>query len=318
MKGLIILYFIQQNNIENILVHKSMATIKENNSFVNIVLSPEFFTFIRESYKIKFKYQAKQIAPSIFDDLLEEGVEYQYSAYKKNDEWNFFAYNLTEILTFLKGKGINTEKIKKIFFIQEINDYFLTGKKINASHILLNLDNIITILPTNIISDEDNYEQLDIKNTIFKNGELVQLFSLDGLSNIHTIILSTIFFIFGVIFITENNVSNSIISHSHSALEKIENDNEILVSKIARDSIHSKYTTIEKKEKKKRQILKDVSKIIPKKINLKKLVMDRAKIVVDLNLYNNREIKKTKRKSKKFKFNFKKINKNSIRIEKKI
>ncbi len=36
---------------------------------IDIILTPQLYIFLKEDLEIKFKYQAKQIAPSLFDDI---------------------------------------------------------------------------------------------------------------------------------------------------------------------------------------------------------------------------------------------------------
>jgi len=58
-----------------------MEDVKEKKN-IDIILSPEFYTFLKEELGIKFAYQAKQIAPSLFDDYLDDSSRYQYFVYK--------------------------------------------------------------------------------------------------------------------------------------------------------------------------------------------------------------------------------------------
>ena len=102
---------------QRVLVHRDMEDFLTSDS-VDILLTPQFYTFLQEELGIKFSYQAKQIAPSLFDDYLDESLNYQFFVYKIGDSWQFFAYSVEEITTFLKDKGIEEGQINKIYFIQ--------------------------------------------------------------------------------------------------------------------------------------------------------------------------------------------------------
>ena len=64
------------SNKELLLVHASMEHVSLTHS-VNVMLTPQFYTLKKEALPVKYLYQAKRIAPSLFDGLLEEGRSYE-------------------------------------------------------------------------------------------------------------------------------------------------------------------------------------------------------------------------------------------------
>ena len=60
------------SNKELLLVHASMEDVSLAHS-VNVMLTPQFYTLKKEELPVKYLYQAKRIAPSLFDGLLEAG-----------------------------------------------------------------------------------------------------------------------------------------------------------------------------------------------------------------------------------------------------
>ena len=45
---------------------------------VNIMLTPQFYTLKKEKLPVRYLYQAKKIAPSLFDGLVEDIQKYDY------------------------------------------------------------------------------------------------------------------------------------------------------------------------------------------------------------------------------------------------
>ena len=121
MKGVQILNLMGRTN-RRVLVHRDMQSITTIDS-IDIILTPQFYTFLREELGVRFAYQAKQIAPSLFDDYLDMEREYQFHTYKCEEEWCFFAYSVDEIVSFLESRGVKAHQINKIFFAQELSPY---------------------------------------------------------------------------------------------------------------------------------------------------------------------------------------------------
>ncbi len=70
------------SNKELLLVHAGMQRQFLSHD-VNVMLTPQYYTLKREELPVKYLYQAKKIAPSLFDGLLEEVGEYDYMVYKE-------------------------------------------------------------------------------------------------------------------------------------------------------------------------------------------------------------------------------------------
>ena len=94
------------NNKELLLVHTSMKQVTLSHA-VNIMLTPQFYTLKKEALPVRYTYQAKRIAPSLFDGLLEEGKHYEYMVWREGEEWIFLAYDLEMIAAFLETKVLH-------------------------------------------------------------------------------------------------------------------------------------------------------------------------------------------------------------------
>jgi hypothetical protein len=114
---------------------------------VNIMLTPQFYTLKKEKLPLKYLYQAKKIAPSLFDGFLEDAYKYDYLVYKEEDEWIFIAYDPKAISDFLVSKGIMPEQIGKIFFAQQVSDFFTAPVLLGEKEALVSLDNTVVVIP---------------------------------------------------------------------------------------------------------------------------------------------------------------------------
>jgi len=99
------------NSKELLLAYSGMKNQTLSHS-VNIMLTPQFYTLKKEKLPLKYLYQAKKIASSLFDGFLDEQKNYEYFVYKQRDEWIFIAYNPKEINALLASKGSSLLKQK--------------------------------------------------------------------------------------------------------------------------------------------------------------------------------------------------------------
>ncbi len=83
---------------------------------VDILLTPQFYTSLKEDLEVKFAYQAKQIAPSLFDDYIEDIEGYQFAVYKDGKDWHFFAFNIEDIFKFVEERGLNRYQVGQDIF----------------------------------------------------------------------------------------------------------------------------------------------------------------------------------------------------------
>ncbi len=295
---------------KRLLVHKDMPNI-DINGHIDIILSPQFYTFLREELGIKFAYQAKQIAPSILDDYLEDSQNYQFFVYKYDGYWYFFAYNIDEISTFLEEKGVKKYQINKIFFAQELNKY-LDNKTISLGDksFLIDIDKIVTVVPKKLIKDK--VENLNLKNMQLKEGVSISSSFGSIIPFKYTLILTTLLFILGGIFVAEGNRVKNSIRNDEEKLDLLLQRDTKLSSKRIRKSILAQYEPIDKIERLKRDILVDISKLLSTHTRLKELRLDDKKISAIIKTDN---INRVLREALKRKFKSRKLNGKEIRVE---
>jgi hypothetical protein len=260
-----------------LLVHKDMqnVTINEN---VDIIITPQFYTFLKEELGVKFAYQAKQIAPSLFDDYLDRNKEYQFFVYKCEDYWCFFAYDIDEIVSFLETKGVQKYQIGKIFFTQELAPYLDKALDLGKRLALKSIDNITTIFPKRLLGENYQYQDLDLQKLSLNRGVSISS-SFGSLIPIReTITISLLLTILGGIFILEGNRTKSSIGADLEKKELLLSNDPKLSSSRIRKSILAQYEPIDEVERLKRDTVADISKLLSVKANLKELTIDDKKI----------------------------------------
>ena len=284
---------------------------------VEIILTPELYTFIREELDIKFAYQAKQIAASLFDDYLDNSKEYQYHVSKCEDDWCFYAYEINEIENLIEKVGIEKHRVSKIYFAQELSTDLREPIQLSDKTILQTIEDTVTVIPTRLIELNTDFQTLNLSKVKLKSGVGLAASHSSFISIKETILLSSIFFILGTIFIVEGNRIKSSVSDDDAQLIQLLADNPTFGTSFVRKSILEKYKPIDKEEKAKRQNIKDISKLLSAKSELTSLKIEKSIITANIKTSNTR-ISKQVLQSAKAK-NFKSSNTgNNVTLEKKI
>jgi hypothetical protein len=300
MKGMQILNFMGRSN-RRLLVHKHMAEIKINET-VDIILTPHFYTFIREELAIKFTYQAKNIAPALFDDYLESNKSYQYHVYKCGEGWCFFAYAINEIISFLQQKGIEPYRIGKIYFAQELASQLNKPLSLSNHDALYTIDQTVTILPKRLFPSETTYGEIDLEKVVLRNGISISS-SLDSVIPMkQTVIISSLLLILAGEFMIEGHRIKASIADQYKLQEDLLADNPKLASSLIRNSQLERYQPINDQERKKRDNIMLISKILSNRNSLKKLTVDEKKISFMIKTKDSMEDKQVIKKAKKDNF----------------
>jgi hypothetical protein len=244
------------------------------------MLTPQFYILKKETLPLKYHYQAKRIAPSLFDGLLENAKKYDYFVYKEEDEWVFIAYDMQSINDFLSSKGISPEQIGKIFFAQQSASYFTAPLLLGDKEALLALDNTVVIIPQIALKEKGVILTFDDSFTP-KRGVTPQGTHASALSKNQTIGLTAFFTLFALMFFVEGW------RYSHDS-QATQEEMQILLeahpswqSQYTRESITAKYRTIDKNERKKREVVKTLASMIFKGVKVSTFQMNEKNFKVD-------------------------------------
>ena len=285
---------------------------------VNVMLTPQFYTLKKERLPLKYLYQAKNIAPSLFDGLVEDIQKYDYLVYKEEDEWVFIAYDLEAISKFLLSKGIKPEQVAKIFFAQQASSSFTAPVLLGEREALVSLDNNVVIVPQIALKENNDILSFDDSFTP-KTGVTPQGTHGPVLSKRQTIGLAAFFTIFSFMFFVEGwryaHDSQATEEEMQMLLEK----HPSLQSEYTRESIATKYKTIDKNERRKRDVVKTLAGMIFKGVKVRSFTLNEKAFKVEFICSDAKVAKRLVQLAKKVEFaSAKVLTGNVVHIEEKL
>ena len=285
---------------------------------VNIMLSPQFYTLKKEKLPLKYLYQAKKIAPSLFDGFLEDTKKYEYFVYKEEEEWIFIAYDPEAISNFLLSKGIKPEQAAKIFFAQQASDSFTAPVLMGEKESLVSLNNTVVVIPRSAM--QENSETLSFDDSFTpKTGVTLQGAHGSVLSKKQTVGLALFFTLFALMFFVEGWRYTNDSQSAHEEMQILLDEYPSLQSQYTRDSIAAKYTMIDKNERKKRDIVKTLAGMIFKGVKVSSFSMNEKVFKVDFICSDAKVVKRLIQLAKKSEFSSaKSMTGNVVHIEEKL
>ncbi|WP_223892064.1 hypothetical protein [Sulfurovum sp. TSL6] len=258
------------NNKELLLVHPSMKPVSLTEA-VNVMLPPQFYTLKKEALPLRYAYQAKKIAPSLFDGLLEAGGHYEYMVWKEDEAWVFLAYDIEKITAFLESKGFALEHVSKLFFAQQSVDLFDKPLWLGEHEALVSLDHTVVVIPREALTEENGTSLVFNNSFTPKKGIVLSGAYGSVLTLKQASMLAAIFILFALMFFVEGSRYSDDSKAGEAKMQELLSSNPALQSKYTRDSILTKYKTIDRTERKKREIVKMVSGMIFKGVTLSSL-----------------------------------------------
>ncbi|HFQ60869.1 MAG TPA: hypothetical protein ENK39_01035 [Epsilonproteobacteria bacterium] len=298
-----------------LLVHTSMESVSLDES-VNVLLTPQFYTLKKESLPVKYAYQAKKIAPSLFDGLLEEGGHYQYMVMKEEETWVFIAYDLERITAFLESKGLTADKVSKVFFAQQAVHAFTAPLALNEKEALVVLDDTVVLVPRMALGSEEKPTLAFDSSFTPKGGVSLQGGSRSIITQKQALSLAAVFVLFAGMFLVEGSRDGG---ENESALEELESlytSYPALQSSYARQGIVDKYRNVDTKERKKRDAIKAFAGMIFKGVTLTALQVNEKGFQAQFSCANTEVAKRVKALAKKAHYNTAKVKGSTdLRIE---
>jgi len=282
---------------------------------INIMLTPQFYTILREALPVKYAYQAKRIAPSLFEGLLEGAHNHKYFVFKEEETWLFIAYNVEKIKTFLEQKNINSEQVSKIFFAEQMRDRFSAPLLLGEKEALVNVNDTMTVVPQIVLNEDEKPMRINAQFTP-KKGVSFEGRSKSMVSTNESYTLAAIFTLFAILYFVEGSRYGGESVAQEEEMKVLLEDYPSLESSYTRDSISDKYRAIDQKERKKRDVVKSLSHMIFKGSTLTTLLVDNKKFQAQFSCKDAGIAKRLKELAKKEKFNTSKIaNSNDVKIE---
>ena len=113
---------------------------------VDLILSPSLYWFRKESLPAKTVFQARKLAPSVFDAILPKG-NYSYHVLKREGSFWLFAYSEEQISETIRQAGIRPADIRHVYFAQTECTALQAPLKVGEHKVLSSVDGVVTELP---------------------------------------------------------------------------------------------------------------------------------------------------------------------------
>jgi len=304
-----------ENDKPLILIHSQMKYLSSTSpEGVNIMLTPQFYTTKRESLPVQYAYQAKRIAPSLFEGLLEDTQDYKYFVQKEENDWLFIAYDTEKIKSFLTSKGLPLANISKMYFAEQSSALFKAPVLLGDNDALVNIDGTMTVIPQMVLQADEKPIKIN-KSFTPKKGLALEGRSKSLISNTETYTLAAILVLFSVIYFVEGSRYGGDDAEQEAEMRLLLENYPSLESNYKRESIASKYKMIDKKERKKRDVIKTLSHMIFKGSTLTSLTLNDKTFQAQFACADVSTSNKVKDLAKKEKFNISPISKsNDLKI----
>ncbi len=262
-----------------VLVHKAMRDYRYSNP-VAIMVTPQFYTLKRVELPVKYLYQVKKLAPSIMEELLPDAREYSYYIYKEESGedtvWVIIAYDPYEIAQFIESRGIGSEQVTKLYFAQRSSERFEHPSRLSEHEVITVMENTVVVLPAAVFEEPVGTLRFD-ENLIPDDGVGFNI-SKNALVDFRSaVIIASIIGVFALLWLAEGIRYEKMLADISRPLDELLEQNPALQSGYARENISKRYHKIDKEERAKRDVLKNLSKLGRNGVELESLKLDDKK-----------------------------------------
>ena len=270
----------------------------------DIFLTPKYYVVKREKLPIKFTFQAKKLAPSILDDLIESDKRVEYVVYKDGEEWVFIAYEPELIISDIEKAKLDINGIRSIYFAEQLRDRLEKAICLGDDLALSVIDGYVTQIPKALISKQGCNR---VNNKSLKaNKAYASLSSANSsLSNKQTYILAGAISLIAILTFAEGMRYKSAVSAEQVKVENAADGDSILMSEITRSNILNKYKKIDIRERNIRNTIKKVASLLDRFTELESFKSNEKGYSAVLKSNNIADMgnvmKKAKREGLKFK-----------------
>jgi len=285
---------------------------------VNIMLTPQFYILKKVTLPVQYAFQAKKVAASMFEGLLEHPQNSDYLVYKENDDWVFIAYDLKEINHFLASKGISADKVDKIFFAQQALSSFSIPVRLGSKDALVSMDDTVVLVPQSALGDNSKTMLMDEGFTP-KNGISLHGAFNSFISRKQALGIAALFTLFALAFFVEGWRYSQSSQNTKAEITALLEEYPTLQSAYTRQSIAAKYRNIDKNEKKKRDTIKTLAGMIFKGVKVDTFKMNEKEFTVRFKCTDAKVAKHLRELAKKEGFpSVKTLTGNIVSIEEKL
>jgi len=252
-----------------LLVHRGMSDISSVKRY-DLMLTPQFYILKKEPLPVKYAYQAIKLAPPILDELKDIG-EYRYAVFKEKESWSLIAYDMNKIELFLEERGLPKNLIGKIYFVQQVKEYFEQPVSIDDKNTIITVNDTVVMLPKSMVDSEkydiftDKYRP-DKGISSIQNGNIL-------ITKKQAVIFSLLLIFLAVEYMIEGIRYRKATTGIEAKIERIKSRYPQLQGKSSM-VLNNLYTTnyaIDNVQRKIRDRLKDISRLTSKKSKIKSL-----------------------------------------------
>ena len=243
----------------------------EEGAPIDLVLTPQLYHTRFEPLPLRFTFQAKKLAPSVFD---ENDAAIRYEVMKEGEGWRYFAYRPDEILSLLRERAIDPRQIRRLYFAQQFAGALHTPLLLEGSDsALLNIDGIVTLLPVNLLEEapRERREQPPLPSRYFHlpyaphDGSVPSRIAWSVTAA--ALLLAIAWFAEGIRF--QRSASGL-----KNALQEELSRHPTLQSRLTRENIYEKYRKIDTQQRRIRETLRRIGTLVSKESRLDSLTVD--------------------------------------------
>lgn len=142
----------KKNSITVILDQAGIIGNVDIDKNIDIILTPSFYWFVEREFSVKFNFQIKEYLPSIFEEFTDTQVLSYLIVPKQNGLFWLFAYDDKAILKALNNAGIDSSKVGKVYFAQNVFSK-TDAIDLDNGYALISIKNGISRVPKTLIND---------------------------------------------------------------------------------------------------------------------------------------------------------------------
>jgi hypothetical protein len=145
----------------------------------DVILSPKYYWTKIETLPVKYAFQAREYAPSIFEGFIPKG-DYSYMAVKQNGSFMLFVYDIKNILDNLESIGIKPSHIRKAYFAQTEFASCQCDIKIDDNNALSIREGKVIKVPLSLAKEHVNIQEilrtLKLSKNVVKLGKFNRIY----------------------------------------------------------------------------------------------------------------------------------------------
>jgi hypothetical protein len=247
--------------------------IGDEGSTIDILLTPRHYLVRKESLPVKYPFQARKLAPSIMDDLLDDG-EYEYIVYRDSGEWVFIAFDPEELTERAILMGIDPDNIGKIYFAQQICDRLEKPLRLESGEVLAVVDGKATLMPGALFDDGDIGSVSDTETLRPAKSYAQGIRRGRFIGERESYILAGALTFIALLFFLEGMRYRGAAEAETQRIEQAAGDDTTLAGTLTRENILSKYRKIDRRQREIRERLREIASLLGRGVLLRSVKSD--------------------------------------------